>query len=323
MHYERPDTAIVFGPIPSRRLGRSLGVNNIPPKVCTYSCVYCQIGVVGRIEAERQAFYEPQLIYGEVARRVDTFGPLGEGIDYITFVPDGEPTLDINLGEEISLIKPLGAKVAVITNGSLLHLPEVRRDLAGADWVSVKVDAVSEKVWLKLNRPHRTLSLETVRQGVLEFARSFGGDLMTETMLLDGLNDSEEEIENIAAFVKEIGPHKAYLGVPTRPPALGSVRPAAGGRMNLAYQAFAGAGLRTELMVGYTGDPFASTGNARADILSISAVHPMPEAAVRDLLRRSGEDFAVVEELIRENLLLEVEYLGEKHYLRNFGQRPA
>jgi wyosine [tRNA(Phe)-imidazoG37] synthetase (radical SAM superfamily) len=156
---------------------------------------------------------------------------------------------------------------------------------------------------------------------MLEFARGFGGSLMTETMLLDGLNDGETEIGEIASFVKEIDPAKAFLGVPTRPPALGSVRPASPARMNFAYQAFTGAGLRAELMVGYSGDPFASTGNARADILSISAVHPMPEAGVRDLLARSGEEFSVVEELIREGLLLEVEYLGEKHYLRNFGQK--
>jgi wyosine [tRNA(Phe)-imidazoG37] synthetase (radical SAM superfamily) len=313
--------ALVFGPIPSRRLGRSLGVNNIPPKFCTYSCVYCQIGVAGRTVNQRQAFYEPQRVYGEVARRVDTFGHLGEGVDYISFVPDGEPTLDINLGEEIGLIKSLGVKIAVITNATLLGLPDVRADLAKADWVSLKVDAASDDVWYRLNRPHKGLSLGSVRGGMLEFAREFAGDLMTETMLLEGYNDTDEEIRSIAALVKHIAPKKAFIGVPTRPPALGSVRPAAPRTINLAYQEFTQAGLRAELMVGYSGDPFSSTGTARADILSISAVHPMPEAGVRDLLSRSGEGWEVVEELVREGLLLEVEYLGEKHYLRDFNQK--
>jgi wyosine [tRNA(Phe)-imidazoG37] synthetase (radical SAM superfamily) len=312
--------AIVFGPVPSRRLGRSLGVNNIPPKVCTYSCVYCQIGVMGRIETERQAFYEPGRIYEEVERRVHTFGPRG-GVDYISFVPDGEPTLDINLGEEIRLIRPLGFRIAVITNGTLLHLPDVRDDLQGADWVSLKVDAVTDSVWRRLNRPHRSLTAAKVREGMLEFARSFGGTLMTETMLLEGYNDTPDEIAAIGSFLREVAPAMAYLGVPTRPPALRSVRPAAAAKMNLAYQTFTKAGVPTELMVGYTGDPFASTGNARADILSITAVHPMPEAAVRDLLARAGEGWPVVTDLIREGLLLEVEYLGEKHYLRNFSQK--
>jgi wyosine [tRNA(Phe)-imidazoG37] synthetase (radical SAM superfamily) len=321
MHDEEHFTALVFGPIPSRRLGRSLGVNNIPPKVCTYSCVYCQIGVTGSIQIERQAFYEPQRIYKEVERRVDTFKPLGGGIDYISFVPDGEPTLDINLGEEIALLKPLGVKIAVISNGSLLCHADVRRDLARADWVSLKIDAVSESVWRRLNRPHRHLSLDAVEDGMCRFAGEYGGDLMTETMLVEGYNDAEDEIEAIASFVTEIGPRKAFLGVPTRPPALPSIRPASAENLNLAYQRFSQAGIRAELMVGYAGDPFASTGDARADILSISAVHPMPRAGVKDLLSRSGEDWSVVERLIEEGLLLEVEYLGEKHYLRDFGQQ--
>ncbi len=314
-------TALVFGPVPSRRLGRSLGVNNIPPKVCTYSCVYCQIGVTGSIEVERRAFYEPRRIRDEVARRLDAFGSAGEGVDYVSFVPDGEPTLDVNLGEEIDLIKPLGARIAVITNATLLHLPDVRRDLAGADWVSLKVDAASVGVWRRLNRPHRDLSLPAIRDGMVGFAREFTGDLVTETMLLDGYNDGEDEIRAIASHVRDIGPVKAYVGVPTRPPALGSVRPAAARAVNLAYQAFAESGIPAEIMLGYSGDPFASTGNARADILSISAVHPMPEAGVRDLLERSGEGWGVVEHLLSEGLLLEVEYLGGKHYLRNFDQK--
>jgi wyosine [tRNA(Phe)-imidazoG37] synthetase (radical SAM superfamily) len=323
MSNEEHITAIVFGPIPSRRLGRSLGVNNIPPKMCTYSCVYCQIGVTGGVRIERQAFYEPQRIYEEVARRVDIFKPLGGGIDYISFVPDGEPTLDINLGEEIGLLKSLGVKMAVISNGTLLQHADVRKDLARADWVSLKIDAVSESAWHRLNRPHKDLSLTAVKDGMCEFAGEFGGDLMTETMLVEGYNDAAEEIAAIASFVKEIGPRKSFLGVPTRPPALGSVRPASAEKMNLAYRKFSAAGLRTELMVGYSGDPFASTGNARADILSISAVHPMPQAGVRDLLLRCGEDWSVVERLIGEGLLLEVEYLGEKHYLRNFDQKTG
>jgi len=314
-------TAIAFGPIPSRRLGRSLGVNNIPPKVCTYSCVYCQIGVTGRIEVERQAFYESQQIYEEVANRVETFGRLGGGIDYITFVPDGEPTLDINLGEEIRLLKSLGLKMAVITNAALLHQADVRRDLAGADWVSIKVDAVSEDTWLRLNRPHRGLSLDKVKEGMLRFAGEYTGDLMTETMVLAGYNDNERELREVGALVRSLGPAKAYIGVPTRPPALGSVRPASPHQINLAYQIFTAAGVDTEIMLGYSGDPFASTGNARDDILSITAVHPMPEEAVRDLLTRCGEHWSVVEDLIREGLLLEVEYLGGRHYLRNFDQK--
>jgi len=98
----------VFGPVPSRRLGRSLGINNIPPKICSYSCVYCQLGRTLRMEIERRAFYEPEELIRAVRERVEELREGGERIDYLTFVPDGEPTLDSNLGEEIAALKDLG-----------------------------------------------------------------------------------------------------------------------------------------------------------------------------------------------------------------------
>jgi len=107
---------LTFGPVPSRRLGQSLGINNIPPKICSYSCVYCQVGRTLHMQAERKAFYKPEEILKAVERKVKDAKNKGEGIDYLTFVPDGEPTLDINLGKEIELLKQLGIKIAVITN---------------------------------------------------------------------------------------------------------------------------------------------------------------------------------------------------------------
>jgi len=109
-----------FGPVPSRRLGRSLGINNIPPKTCSYSCVYCQLGRTSRLIADRQAFYKPKEIFKEVKRKVDEAISRNEKIDYLTFVPDGEPTLDINLGKEISLLRQIRIPLAVLTNASLL-----------------------------------------------------------------------------------------------------------------------------------------------------------------------------------------------------------
>ncbi|RKZ00434.1 MAG: radical SAM protein, partial [Candidatus Hydrothermota bacterium] len=116
---------IAFGPVPSRRLGRSLGVNNIPVKICTYSCVYCQIGRTLKIQVDREEFYSPDEVFGEVKEKVEDIRKKGEALDYITFVPDGEPTLDLNLGKEILLVKSLGFKVAVITNSSLIDREDV------------------------------------------------------------------------------------------------------------------------------------------------------------------------------------------------------
>ena len=143
---------ITFGPVPSRRLGRSLGVNNVLPKSCSYSCVYCQLGRTTNTQATRRQFYKPTDILREVEARYKNAIRQGENIDYITFVPDGEPTLDSRLGEAIDLLQSNGSKIGVISNASLIWNQSVRDDLAKADWVSLKVDAVDERTWRRVNQ---------------------------------------------------------------------------------------------------------------------------------------------------------------------------
>ena len=191
---------IVFGPIPSRRLGRSLGINNIPPKICSYSCVYCQVGLTDSMSIQRKEFYPPDEIVNEVYKRVDELKKADEKIDYISFVPDGEPTLDINLGQIIQLIRPLGTKIAVITNSSLLWDKTVREDLSNADWVSVKVDTTDEKAWHKINRPYGKLELQKILNGIKSFRNSYKGTLVTETMLVNKMNDSKDSLISTAEF---------------------------------------------------------------------------------------------------------------------------
>jgi len=194
----------VFGPVPSRRLGRSMGINNIPPKLCTYSCVYCQLGRTRRMEVRRAPFYEPREILQETEEKIAKTREIGLRIDYLTFVADGEPTLDVNLGREIEMLRPLGIKVAVITNGSLISLEDVRADLAKADWVSLKVDCTQEDLWRRINRPKRTLQLEAILDGMLEFARAFTGELVTETMLIQNRYHGFDDIERLAEFIASL-----------------------------------------------------------------------------------------------------------------------
>jgi len=156
------DVMITFGPVPSRRLGRSLGINNIPPKICTYSCIYCQLGKTSKMKIEPQVFYSSSQIFKEVQEKVEKSREKGELIDYLTFVPDGEPTLDINLGQEIKLIKSLGIKIAVITNSSLIDKKIVQENLTKADLISFKIDSVEEEIWRKVDRPNRNLSLKDI-----------------------------------------------------------------------------------------------------------------------------------------------------------------
>ena len=305
---------IAFGPIPSRRLGRSLGVNNIPPKFCTYSCVYCQLGRTLRMQVNRRGFYAPEEIAQDVRQQVERTG--GQ-VDYLTFVPDGEPTLDANLGQEAALLRSLSIPIAVITNGSLVWREDVREDLSGADWVSLKVDSVLEPIWRRINRPARSLRLSAILDGMLSFAESYRGRLMTETMLVQGLNDGEESLREVAAFLARLRPARAYISVPTRPPAEKWVHPPAEETVLRAHQIFASAVEEVELLIGYEGDAFSATGDPREDLLRITAVHPMRREAVEALLVRTGAGWEVVSRLVGEGLLVETEYEGRTFYTRS------
>lgn len=314
---------IAFGPVPSRRLGRSLGINNIPPKICSYSCIYCQVGRTLNLEAERRIFYEPKEILEAVREKVERSREKGECIDYLTFVPDGEPTLDLQLGRCIDLLRAMGIKIAVITNSSLIGRKDVRQDLQKADWVSLKVDSTTEKFWRKANRPLRSLRLEAILEGMDSFRRVFDGELVTETMLVKGINDGEDNLFPTADFLNRLQPARAYLSIPTRPPAERSAVAPNEEVLNRAYQIFSEKLDHVEYLIGYEGDAFASTGNIAEDLLSITAVHPMREKAVQALLRRAGADNSVVDNLVERNLLLQADYDGKKFYLRRFPKQTA
>jgi wyosine [tRNA(Phe)-imidazoG37] synthetase (radical SAM superfamily) len=307
---------IAFGPVPSRRLGRSLGINNIPPKVCTYSCVYCQLGRTIKMQAERSAFYEPEKILRDVQNKVERAKEVGESIDYLTFVPDGEPTLDVNLGREMELLRSLGIKIAVITNSSLIWREDVREDLMEADWVSLKMDSVREEVWRRINRAYGTLQLTAILDGALEFAKAFKGELATETMLVKGVNDGDDHIREVAGFLARLRPATAYLAIPTRPPAEEWVHPPADEAINRAYQILSGWIDRVEYLIGYEGNAFASTGNVEEDLLSITAVHPMREDAVSEFLARAKADWLIVHKLVEQGQLIKTEYEGKRFYMR-------
>jgi wyosine [tRNA(Phe)-imidazoG37] synthetase (radical SAM superfamily) len=308
---------IAFGPVPSRRLGRSVGVNNIPPKVCTYACVYCQLGRTLKMQVERRAFYEPDEIAQAVREKVDKAQEAGEAIDYLTFVPDGEPTLDVNLGREIDLLRPLGVKIAVITNSSLIGCQDVRQDLMKADWVSLKMDAVAEEeAWRQIDRPHGKLRLALILEGALEFAQSYEGTLVTETMLVQGVNDGEDQVRELTDFLARLRPDVAYLSIPTRPPAEPWVRPPGEGALNRAYQDLDGRLDRVEYLIGYEGNAFAFTGDVEEDLLSITAVHPMREDAVGEFLKRADANWPLVRELVGQGKLVEMSHEGHTFYMR-------
>jgi wyosine [tRNA(Phe)-imidazoG37] synthetase (radical SAM superfamily) len=309
---------IAFGPVPSRRLGRSLGVNNVPPKVCSYSCVYCQLGRTIRMSAERQPFYQPEEVFEAIREQVQKAQERGEPVDYLSFVPDGEPTLDANLGQEIDLLRSLGVKIAVISNSSLIWREDVREDLMKADWVSLKLDATQEDTWRRIDRPHGSLRLDSILEGMEEFAASFDGQLVTETMLVRGVNESPSQLAGVAERASRLDPSVAYLSVPTRPPAEEWVEIPAEEDLNRAYQIMSERLDHVEYLIAYEGDEFAYTGRVEEDLLSITSVHPMRRDAVEAFLSRAEADWSVVEGLLQEGLLAETEYSAKTFYVRRF-----
>jgi wyosine [tRNA(Phe)-imidazoG37] synthetase (radical SAM superfamily) len=312
---------IAFGPVPSRRLGRSLGINNIPPKICSYACVYCQLGNTLKMEIERRAFYSPSEIYKSVEQRVKQVISKEEPIDYLAFVPDGEPTLDINLAKSIDLLKQLNIPIAIISNSSLIDREDVRSDLLKADWVSLKIDAGNKALWQKIDRPHGKLNFEQMLNGLYNFRENFNGILATETMLIDGLNDSEEAVYEISKILENLKADITYLSIPTRPPAEEHIQPARTETINAAYQIISSVVKKSELLTGYEGNAFSATGNIRQDILNITSVHPMREDAVKILLKKSQSGWNIIEQMLQEKEIIRLSYNKHDYYLRNLKKK--
>ena len=306
--------SLVFGPVRSRRLGVSLGINNIPYKYCSYSCVYCQLGRTIELGVERRPFVEPDVLVDEVSRALEESGK----VDFVTYVPDGEPTLDSNLGAEIRLLKlELWVDIAVLTNASLLWRRDVRLDLSGADLVSLKVDAASKGVWRRINRPHPSLDFDAVIRGLKEFASEYTGAIITETMLVRGINDDPSELRAIADIIASISPMSAYIMIPTRPPAEPWVRGADAEALALLHEELRSRGISAELLMTDEPPPPASPRDPVKYILSTALVHPLRLDYARMLVRQAGLDpDRVIGELVLRGDVKVVEYRGEAFLIR-------
>ena len=206
----------VFGPVSSRRLGFSLGIDLIPFKTCTLDCVYCQLGRTTHKTLQRKEYTSMDGILPEVERIVDK----GNRVDYITFSGSGEPTLHSGIGKIISRIKRISSiPVAVLTNGTLLGQRQVQKDLWKSDLVIPSLDAVDERIFQRINRPYASLNTKMIIQGLVDFAGKFPGKIWLEVMLVRELNDSKEHIEKMARIIGRLPVEKVQLNTPVRPPA--------------------------------------------------------------------------------------------------------
>ncbi|MDP8256971.1 MAG: radical SAM protein [Candidatus Alcyoniella australis] len=213
---------VIFGPVPSRRLGMSLGVDVVPWKVCSYDCVYCEVGRTTEHTRQR-AEYAPLATIEAELRKYFSDPAAGKGLDYVTFSGSGEPTLNSGIGRLIRLVKQLcDVPVAVLTNGSLLDEQSVRDELFAADLVVPSLDAVSQEVFQRVNRPAPGIDAQRVVQGIELFTHSFAGEVWLEILFVKGINDSSDEVERLAQAAAAIAPFKIQLTTVVRPPGFGS-----------------------------------------------------------------------------------------------------
>jgi wyosine [tRNA(Phe)-imidazoG37] synthetase (radical SAM superfamily) len=214
----------VFGPVPSRRLGQSLGIDTIPLKTCNWNCVYCQLGRTMPVTNTRQEYYSAKEILAEVREALDAHQE-GE-IDWVTFVGSGEPLLHSKIGWLIRQVKSMtDLPVAVITNGALLYLPQVRREVVAADAVLPSLDAGTAELYRTINRPHAEITFGRLVKGLIAFREEYWGKLWVEVMLVRGLNDTPQALKDLAAALQKVGPDAVHINLPTRPPVETWVQP--------------------------------------------------------------------------------------------------
>lgn len=309
---------IAFGPVTSRRLGLSLGMNNISShKDCSYECVYCQIGKTPNLTTSRKKQFAPQEFYEDIKQHIQKLD-ITHKPDYLTFVSNGEPTLDINLGKEIEMLKQFEIPIAVITNASLIFKEDVRNDLMKADWVSVKIDSVNEKEWKAINQPNPKLDFNKQIDAIQLFANNFQGKLCTETMLINGYNDTSNSLENTASFISSLSTSVSYLSIPIRPPAKAGIQAVTETKIAEAWNIFNGKGINAETLTGFEGTDTGFTGDIADDILRITSVHPLREDTIEELIKKDYSDIRVIDSLIDEGLIKKVNYKGYKYYVRRY-----
>lgn len=264
----------VFGPVPSRRLGQSLGIDPIPFKTCNWNCVYCQLGRSTPMINERRDYVPPDDIIAQVKEALAVHRQ-GE-IDWVTFVGSGEPTLHAGLGKMIRQVKVLtDIPVAVITNGSLLYRHDVREELAAADAVLPSLDAGTESLYRKINRPWPDLSFERLVDGLIAFRREFSGKMWIEIMLIKGVNDTETALKDLAAVLRRIGPDEVHINLPIRPPAEPWVTPADEEGLVLASALLGG--IARVLVPAEGAFDLSGYGNVVDAVVGVITRHPMRE----------------------------------------------
>jgi wyosine [tRNA(Phe)-imidazoG37] synthetase (radical SAM superfamily) len=282
----------LFGPVPSRRLGRSLGVDLIPRKTCPFDCIYCEVGPTTRKTSQRLD-YQAEAIMAELAAYLRQGPPL----DYITLTGSGEPTLNLGLGKILRQIKALSdTPVAVLTSGALLHLPEVRAELQAADLVLPSLDAAREESFRAINRPLPGYPLSRLIEGLEAFRREYPGQIWMEILLVMGLNDTAAELEALHRTLRRLAPDKVQLNTAVRPGVEAHIHPLNQPEMAARAQ-YLKDGVEVEVIASFNDLPKPAPVCDDAVLLEMLARRPM---TAEDLARVSGLSLSLVRQRLRQ-----------------------
>jgi wyosine [tRNA(Phe)-imidazoG37] synthetase (radical SAM superfamily) len=294
----------LFGPVPSRRLGRSLGIDVTPFKTCSFDCVFCQCGCTTRLITERGEFVPLEAVCAEIELWLKEDG----AADCITFAGSGEPTLYSRLGELIAFIKSLTTiPVIILSNGKLLCRPDVRNELLQADIVKVSLSAWDEASFQKINRPAPGISFEQVLTGESAFRKEFPGELWLEVFLMEGINADLSQVKKIAAAASGIRPDKIHLNTAVRPPAEAAVYPVTKEKLAALCDLFTP---RAEVIAAFSATHVDGTVDAEK-LISMIRRHP---ATAAQLAQSFGVDLATILPLLDDPRLQSEERGGETYY---------
>lgn len=299
----------VFGPVPSRRLGISLGVSPIPEKTCNYSCIYCQLGRTTQMTNQRKSYVDVDRIIEEIKSLIES----NVEFDVVSVVGEGEPTLNVDLGRIIHEIHKITSKpVAVITNGSLLYREEVRQGLMEADIVLPSFDAYDEESFKRINRPHGSLSFDKVFDGIVEFSKVFTGQLWLEIMIIKNINDSMDAIEKFKGLISKINYDRLYINTPMRPPAEEDALPLSHDDIKKVMDVLGGISIDYLESIGF----YSVIEDDMEALKSILSRHPMTQQEVSDFLtiRKCGDIIGFLKRLEEDEYTQIIEYMGYKTY---------
>ncbi len=294
------EMSYVYGPVPSRRLGSSLGISPIPKKACNYSCIYCQLGRTTRMTNTRKLYYPVEEILDEFDKTIKN----GVEFDVVTIVGEGEPTLYLGLGELIWGIQQKTDKpVAIITNGALFYDEQLRKELYRADIVLPTMDAYNEESFETINRPHGSITFDKVREGLRTFSKEYPGQLWIEIMLMEGINDDDEFLQKYVKELKNLNYDRLYINTPVRPPAESHVKALEHEKMQHAVEVLQGTSIELLVSQGFQSE----IKDDYEAILSIIKRHPMHQYEIEGFLNtRRNEDAEDVLSRLRETDTIEV-----------------